>query len=89
MPSTEINPAQCQRADYSPSFAVMNAQVIKGFGKNNVFDAYIGAENLTNFYQHDAIIATGEPFGDYFDTSLIWGSVTGRMFYGGLRFSIK
>ena len=67
----------------------MNAQVTKSFGKKNVLDVYVGAENLTNYYQHDAIIAADEPFSEYFDASLIWGPVTGRMFYGGLRFRIK
>jgi len=49
----------------------------------------LGAENLTNYYQQHAIIAAGEPFSEYFDASLIWGPLTGRMFYGGLRFRIK
>ena len=89
LPSTLINPPQYQRADYSPSFATINAQITKTFGKKNLFDVYIGGENLTNFYQHNAIIAADEPFSEYFDASLIWGSITGRMFYGGLRFSIK
>lgn len=89
LPSTSVNPVQYQRADYSPSFATMNAQITKTFGKKNPFDIYIGGENLTNFYQHNAIIAADEPFGTYFDASLIWGPITGRMFYGGLRLSIK
>ncbi len=70
LPSTEINPTQYQRPSYSSSFVVMNAQVTKSLGKKNAFDIYAGAENLTNYYQHDAIIAAGEPFSDYFDASL-------------------
>ncbi|MEP6466517.1 MAG: hypothetical protein ABJB05_09425, partial [Parafilimonas sp.] len=58
-------------------------------GKKNIFDVYIGAENLTNYYQKNAIIAADEPFSKYFDASMIWGPITGRMFYGGLRFRIK
>lgn len=89
LPSTEGNPVQYQRTSYSPAFVIMNAQVTKSFGKKNIFDVYIGAENLTNYYQHNAIIAADEPFSQYFDASLIWGSVTGRMLYGGMRFRIK
>jgi len=33
--------------------------------------------------------AADEPFSEYFDASLIWGPITGRMFYAGLRFKIK
>ncbi len=89
LPSTAINPPQYQRTDYSPSFATMNAQITKTFGKKNPFDVYIGGENLTNFYQHNAIIAADDPFSNYFDASLIWGPLTGRMLYGGLRLRIK
>ncbi|HYK44716.1 MAG TPA: TonB-dependent receptor [Parafilimonas sp.] len=89
LPSTEVNPPQYQRQDYSPSFVVMNAQVSKTLGKKNPFDIYIGAENLTNYYQQNAIIAADEPFSEYFDASMIWGPVTGRMFYGGVRFKVK
>ena len=67
----------------------MNAQVSKTIGTKNPFDMYIGGENLTNYYQKNAIIAADEPFSQYFDASLIWGPVTGRMFYFGMRFSIK
>ncbi len=89
LPSTSENPVAYQRASYSPAYAVMNAQVTKTFGKKNLIDAYIGAENLTNFYQKNAIIAADEPFSEYFDASMIWGPVVGRMFYGGIRFKIK
>ncbi len=89
LPPTEINPVQYQRPAYSPAYVLINAQVTKTFGKNNLFDVYVGAENLTNFYQHNAIIAADEPFSEYFDASLIWGPITGRMFYAGLRFKIK
>jgi outer membrane receptor for ferrienterochelin and colicins len=89
LPSTAINPAQYQRPSYSPSFAVMNAQVSKTLGKKNIFDVYIGGENLTNYYQKNAIIAATEPFSQYFDASMIWGPITGRMLYGGIRYRIK
>ena len=89
LPSTQDNPVLYQRSTYSPAFAVMNVQVSKSFGNNNVFNVYLGAENLTNFYQHDAIIAADEPFSEYFDASLIWGPLTGGMVYGGLRFNIS
>jgi outer membrane receptor for ferrienterochelin and colicins len=89
LPPTHSNPVQYQRPDYSPSFATMNAQVSKTFGKKNPFDIYVGAENLTNYFQKDVIVAADQPFSQYFDASMVWGPVTGRMFYAGLRFRIK
>ena len=89
LPSTAANPVEYQRPDYSPSFVMMNAQVSKTIGSKNPFEIYIGSENITNNIERDAIIAADQPFSPYFDASLVWGSVTGRMLYGGLRFTIK
>jgi len=89
MPSTAANPPAYQREQFSDSYVVMNAQITKTFGKNSNFDIYIGGENLTNFFQKQAIIASDDPFGPYFDASMVWGPLTGRMFYGGLRYTLK
>ncbi|OJW31535.1 MAG: TonB-dependent receptor [Sphingobacteriales bacterium 46-32] len=89
IPNTETNPAQYRREDYSPSFILMNAQISKTVGKKHPMDFYIGGENLTNYYQKNVIIATDQPFSPYFDASLVWGPVTGRMFYAGWRYKIK
>ena len=87
--STAANPVEFQRKAYSPSFVTMNAQVSKTIGKKNPFDLYLGGENLTNYYQQNAIIAATQPFSQYFDASMIWGPITGRMIYAGMRFRIK
>lgn len=89
LPSTEANPPAFQRGAYSPSFTMMNAQVSKSVGKKNPVELYMGGENLTNYIQEDAIIAADQPFSNFFDASLIWGSVTGRMLYAGIRYRIK
>ncbi|WP_018613548.1 TonB-dependent receptor domain-containing protein [Segetibacter koreensis] len=89
LPSTKSNPERYQRPDYSPSFVVMNAQVSKTIGKKDLIDIYIGGENLTNYFQKNAIIAPEQTFSPYFDASMTWGPITGRMFYGGFRFRIK
>jgi hypothetical protein len=89
IPSTESNPPSYQRENFSDGYVVMNAQVSKTLGKQSNIDLYIGGENLTNFFQKEAIIAPNDPFGQYFDASMIWGPVTGRMFYGGVRFTLK
>jgi len=89
IPSTASNPPAYQRDEKSPSYVLMNAQVSKTVGKKSNIDLYVGGENLTNYFQKDAIIAADQPFGPYFDASMIWGPVTGRMFYGGVRFTLK
>jgi outer membrane receptor protein involved in Fe transport len=89
IPSTDMNPPAYQRAEFSKAYVLMNAQISKTLGKKSDIDLYLGAENLTNFFQKDAIIAADQPFGPYFDASMVWGPVTGRMFYGGIRYSIK
>lgn len=89
LPFTAANPIEYQRSDYSPSFIMMNAQVSKTIGTKNPFDIYIGGENLTSYIEKNAIVAADQPFSNYFDASLVWGSITGRMFYAGVRFSIK
>jgi len=82
VPSTASNPDTYKRDDSFKTYIVMNAQVTRNFKKWNI---YVGAENLTNFKQHDPVIAADDPFGEYFDSSLIWGPVHGRKIYAGFR----
>ena len=39
------------------------------------FEIYAGGENLTNYFQKNVIIAADQPFGNYFDASMVWGPV--------------
>ena len=89
LPSTLGNPAIYQRPAYSPSFWIMNAQLSKTLGKKHPVDPYLGGENLTNYFQQDAIINPEQPFGPFFDASMVWGPVSGRMIYLGLRYKIN
>jgi hypothetical protein len=89
IPFTSDNPAQYQLASTSPSYVLMNAQVSKTFGNKFPIDVYIGSENIGDYYQDKVIVAPNDSFGQYFDASLIWGPVSGRMFYGGVRLKIK
>jgi outer membrane receptor for ferrienterochelin and colicin len=89
IPNTSGNPLPYQRNAYSPAYVLMNAQISKSLGKQQTFDVYVGGENLTGYYQKDAIIAADQPFSPYFDASLVWGPLSGRMFYAGMRFKVK
>jgi len=89
IPNTSSNPVPYRRDQYSPDFILMNAQISKTVGKKHPMDFYIGGENLANYFQKNVIVAANQPFGQYFDASLVWGPVTGRMFYAGWRYKIK
>jgi outer membrane receptor for ferrienterochelin and colicin len=85
VPSTEENPVEYQRKESFDAFMNINAQITK---KIDMVDLYFGVENLLDFKQDNPIIASDDPFGGYFDASLVWGPVEGRKFYAGLRLSV-
>ena len=89
IPGTSLNPTQYQLPEYSPAYAVMNAQITKTIGKKRPMDLYIGSENIGNYFQKDPIIAASQPFGPYFDASLVYAPVSGRMLYLGWRMKLK
>lgn len=87
LPTTATNPANDRLPVFSPSFAVMNAQVTRTFSSQ--FEMYIGGENIGNYQQDKAILGSDNPFGNTFDTSIVYAPVFGQMYYAGLRFKIK
>ncbi len=87
IPSTDANPTVYQRAIRSPDIFLMNAQITKSWKER--FDVYVGMENITNVKQNNPILASEQPFGPYFDTSLMWGPIFGRMTYVGFRLKSK
>lgn len=86
LPSTASNPVEYQLSTASPWHSTMNMQITKRF---KWFDIYVGAENLTNFRQKNAIIAADDPYGSNFDASLVWGSTMGINPYLGFRYKLK
>jgi outer membrane receptor for ferrienterochelin and colicins len=90
LPNTQDNPLPWQQKSFSPSFWLMNAQISKTIKvtKTMPFTLYVGGENLTNYFQKSVIVASESPFGKYFDASMVWGPVTGSMWYGGVRLKL-
>lgn len=86
LPSTATNPPEYQRPTQSDPYTIINAQVNKNF---KYFELYGGVENILDFTQSNPIIAADDPFGQYFDTSFIWGPTKGREFYLGFRFLLN
>ena len=89
LPNTNANPAAFQLPSYSPEYFLMNMQVTKKFNKKMPMEGYIGIENATNYFQQNAIISAAQPFSQYFDATMIWGPITGRMLYFGWRLKIN
>jgi outer membrane receptor for ferrienterochelin and colicins len=87
IPGTATNPVEFQREDYSPDFVLMNIQVTKSWGRK--WEIYLGGENILNYRQDNPIIAVDDPFGSYFDASLVWGPIFGRNMYLGMRYRIE
>ena len=86
IPGTNTNPEAYQLPARSDAYWVSNAQVTKAFG--NVFEIYVGGENIFDYQQPNPIISAGEPYSPYFDASLVWGPVFGVMWYGGFRYRL-
>lgn len=85
MPRTDTNPPEYQLPEKYPSFVLLNAQITKSF-KN--FELYIGGENLGDFRQLNPIISADNPNSEYFDGTMIWGPILGRMLYAGIRLTM-
>ena len=69
----------------TPVYPLLYAQVTRRF---KGWDVYMGAENLTNFRQKNAIIGASDPRQASFDASCIWGPLMGVKAHVGFRFTL-
>ena len=69
----------------TPVYPMLFAQVTRRF---KGWDVYVGAENLTNFTQKDAIIGWENPRQASFDASCVWGPLMGIKAHIGFRFTL-
>jgi outer membrane receptor for ferrienterochelin and colicins len=86
LPETFINPTAFQVSAFSQDFFLVNAQITRSFFAT--FDLYLGIENLLDFRQKNPIIDAANPNDSHFDSSFIWGPVSGRLIYIGLRWKM-
>lgn len=87
LPSTNAKPIEYQLPAIVDSYQLLNAQITKVFSKR--FEVYLGAENLTNVQQNTPVLASDAPFGEHFDTTIVYAPIFGRSVYTGLRFNIN
>lgn len=86
LPYTQDNPEEYRLEEESPAYLILHAQILRKFSK---WEIYLGAENLTNYKQQNPILAADNPFGDYFDSSIVWGPVIGRSLNAGVRLKLN
>jgi outer membrane receptor for ferrienterochelin and colicin len=85
LPSTEANPVEYRLDKEFKPYITLYAQITKKFGDVQV---YVGGENLTDYRQKHAIVSADNPFGKYFDSSMVWGPLMGRKIYAGIRMNV-
>ena len=68
----------------SPTFALATAQATYVF--TDLFEVYVGVENIGGYRQERAILGVEDPSSGYFDASRVYAPLTGQMPYVGLRF---
>lgn len=86
LPNTRNNPAEYQRPEFSKTYCMLSAQVTKKFRR---WEIYVGAENMLNVKQENPIISSENPFGDFFDATMVYAPITGIMGYLGVRYMLK
>ncbi|MFC4095119.1 TonB-dependent receptor [Euzebyella saccharophila] len=86
LPNTADNPVAYRLEEYASPYNHMNAQITKVF--SNAFEVYLGGENLSDVQQDNPILGADDPFGPYFDTSIVYRPIMGRMFYAGFRLKL-
>ena len=86
-PSTQNSPVEYRMDEFTPDITLVNTQLTRVFNKS--FETYLGIENLTNYKQMNPIISSEDPFGQYFDSTFVYGPLFGRMYYLGLRYGIN
>jgi outer membrane receptor protein involved in Fe transport len=85
LPNTSANPVEYQLDKTYPAYIMLHGQVEKEF---DMFSIYLGVENLLDYKQPNPILAYNDPFGKYFDSSMIWAPIEGRVIYVGMRFKL-
>ena len=73
---------------YSSPYFIHHIQVSKNFNKKGSNAIYIGAENLFNMMQENAIVNAQNPWAANFDASAVWAPIFGTMWYMGFRWRL-
>jgi outer membrane receptor for ferrienterochelin and colicins len=86
IPDTSQNPIAYQLEEFSNQTQLLHFQLTYVLSNNLEF--YAGAENILDTTQKNPVLANDDPFGPYFDSTLVYAPVLGRMYYGGIRYNL-
>lgn len=64
------------------AYGMLSCQITRWFRH---FSVYIGGENLTGYKQKQPVVDAMNPWGNQFDTNMVWGPISGAMGYVGIR----
>jgi outer membrane receptor for ferrienterochelin and colicins len=85
LPDTQHYPEPYRQAGQSNPYSVVSVQYTRTIGP---VELYAGCENILDFRQRRPIVGWEDPFGQYFDTSFVWGPTRGRELYLGVRYKM-
>jgi len=86
LPNTNTNPSMYQLSETARPYSIINAQLTRVL--NERFEIYLGGENITNTTQKKPIIGSDDPFGPYFDSTILFAPVLGEIYYLGFRYKL-
>ena len=86
LPNTSGYPHDLHRSDSFDSYQVANGQITRFLRHWNI---YAGVENMGDYRQRHPIVDAENPFGEWFDSTQIWGPLMGTKFYMGLRIALE
>lgn len=85
LPDTRNNPELYRLSVYGPGYEMLLGQITKKF---RYFELYAGSDNLTNYTQKRPVLASEDPYGAYFDASILYAPIMRRTWYAGLRLTL-
>ena len=86
LPFSGTNPLEYQWNSDSESFFTIHSQI--RYARSTSWDFYLGVNNLLNYQQKNPIISANNPNTPFFDASIVWAPVFGRMIYFGIKWEI-
>jgi len=86
LPNTSTNPATYQLPNKAAPYSIINSQLTRVI--NEKLEIYLGGENMGNTTQEKPILSAEDPFGPYFDSTVLFAPVLGETYYLGFRYRL-
>ncbi len=85
IPTQTGNMSDSHLSNGGKPYPMLFAQVSRRIKK---WEIYLGCENIIGFKQKEPIIMADDPYSTAFNSSLVWGPLTGQKVYVGVRFNL-